>query len=232
VSRPGALRLVDDFRILIADDYGPAVKSSLESGDYERLERRFVGLFVRPGDRVLELGTAVGVVAMSAAAVVGAENVRTFDANPEIIADAKANFARNGLGGVDARHGLMVNRACYAPGRVVNFGLAREFWASHQTSHMGGGIERIVSAPVFCLEDEIAAFGANVLICDIEGGEVDLLSDADLSGLRLIILDTHYWAQGEEAIDEMVRRLILAGFSPHLLESRHGVLALRRAPTA
>jgi len=67
-----------------------------------------------------------------------------------------------------------------------------------------------------------------VLVCDIEGGEVELLMGADLSALRLIILETHYWAQGETATDAMVRELILSGFSIHLEASGWNVLALRR----
>jgi len=39
--------------------------------------------------------------------------------------------------------------------------------------------------PVFCLEDEIEAHRANVLICDIEGGEVDLRMQSDLAGIHL-----------------------------------------------
>jgi hypothetical protein len=87
---------------------------------------------------------------------------------------------------------------------------------------------KTVRIPVFCLELEIAAHKANVLICDIEGGEVELLADADLTGIRLIIMETHYWAAGEAATDAMIRNLILQGFSFHLGVSGHHVSVLRR----
>jgi hypothetical protein len=54
------------------------------------------------------------------------------------------------------------------------------------------------------------------------------LSQADLSGIRLIIVSANYWTASEAATDEMVAQLIRRGFSLHLSLSRHGVLVLRR----
>ncbi len=88
---------------------------------------------------------------------------------------------------------------------------------------------KVVEAPVYCLEDEIAEFlGANVLLCDIEGGEIDLLIDADLSGIRLLIMETHYWMAGEAATDALVSKLIRDGFAIHLGASGEHVSVFRR----
>ena len=67
-----------------------------------------------------------------------------------------------------------------------------------------------------------------MLICDIEGGEVALLSDADLKGLRLVILETHTWAVGEARTDALIRKLMADGFNLDLDVSGRGVAALRR----
>jgi FkbM family methyltransferase len=227
-GRAGDVVDIDGLSVFVAEDYGRKVKNALRKGGYERIERELAPKFLTPGDRVLELGTAIGVIAMTAARIVGAPNVRTYDANPEMIADAKANFARNGLGDIDARVGLCANRRQFVPGEA-EFGIDVDFWASRATGGNEDGFVRRVSAPRFCLEDEIEAFGANVLICDIEGGEVELLNGADLSALRLLILETHYWAKGEAAIDAMMRELILtSGLALHLEASARGVMALRR----
>lgn len=218
---------VGGFLVGLSDAYGPQVKGALRSGGYEKRERDLVARFVLPVDRVLELGTGVGVVAMTAAKIVGPQNVVTYDANPEIVADAKANFARNGMEGIDARVGLMANRRHFAPGEV-KFGVDGEFWASRQADAQEDKFARVIAAPLVCLEDVIAAHRANVLICDIEGGEVDLLTEADLTGVRLIVLETHYWAKGETATDAMVRALILSGFSIHLQTAAWSAMALRR----
>jgi release factor glutamine methyltransferase len=59
---------------------------------------------VRPGDRVLDMGTGCGVNAILAAATAAA--VVAVDVNPHAVAAARANAARNGVADrVDVRHG-------------------------------------------------------------------------------------------------------------------------------
>jgi hypothetical protein len=97
----------------------------------------------------------------------------------------------------------------------------------HASEH-DESILKKVQVPVFCLEDEIEAHRANVLICDIEGGEVDLLMQSDLTGIRKIIIETHYGFVGESETEEMMRKLISDGFSIHLGLSGQNVTTLRR----
>jgi len=115
------------------------------------------------------------------------------------------------------------------PGESANFYIDRAYWASRLDASLNTpGIIKTVQIPVVCLEDEIKSHAANVLICDIEGGETDLLMRADLSGIRLIIMETHYWAVGEAATDAMIRKLILEGFALHLGHSGDHIVVLRR----
>jgi hypothetical protein len=111
----------------------------------------------------------------------------------------------------------------------MRFCINREFWASRLNAPAGDrDVVKTVQVPIFCLEDVIQNHRATVLISDIEGAEVDLFGHADLSGIRLIIMETHYWAVGEVATDEMVRQLIMSGFSIHLGVSHTSYLVFRR----
>ncbi len=230
-GRHGHFSQIGGFRVFVDEDnYGASVQRALDSGRYEDRERKLASEFLRPGDRVIEAGTAVGVVSMTAASIVGPNNVVTFDANPDIVADARDNFYRNGLEGIRSNVGVLACRRNFKENSHVDFYIAKEFWASHL--HANGGSQNIiktVKVPVACLEHEIASHNANVLICDIEGGEVDLLTEADLSGIRLIIMETHYWAVGEAATDAMIRNLILQGLSFHLAASGGQISVLRRS---
>ena len=209
--------------------YGEGICASIDEGYYEGRECGLVETYVKPGDRVLEIGTAIGVVTMSAARIVGAENISTFDANPDIVADAKQNFARNGLAGIDAQVGVLKNRRTYRPGESAKFYVAEAFWSSRlNASPSAKGIVKTVDVPVFCLEEELRRRNANVMIVDIEGGEADLMSQADLSQVRLIIMETHYWSVGIRRIDAMISGLIGAGFSIDLVASKDQVVVLRR----
>jgi FkbM family methyltransferase len=230
-GRIGYMTDVGGFTVFVdTDRYIPGIVSALDSGDYEGRERQLVTELVLPGDRVIEIGTAIGVVTMTAALIVGADNILTFDANPHIVADARENFRRNRLSGINSSIGALKHRQAIArQGESTAFHIANAFWASRlDASPSDPEIVETVQVPVFCLEDEIKFHQADVLICDIEGGETELLTRADLSGIRKIIMETHYWSAGEAATDAMIRKLILDGFAIHLGHSGQHVIFLRR----
>ncbi len=230
-GRSGEMVPFGGFQVFVDTvNYDPVIVKALRERSYEANEFRLVQKWLRPGDRVLEGGTAIGVISMCAASIVGAENVKTFDANPAIVADAKANFANNGLGAIKARAGILKNRQhISAPHEQVDFYISTEFWRSRLNAAADStDILSKISVPVFCLEDEIAGHKANVLICDIEGGEYDLFDGADLSGIRLIIVETHDWLIGLPAVDALVRNIILAGFAIDVRDSGSNVAVFRR----
>jgi FkbM family methyltransferase len=229
-GRSGRLAQLGEFSVFVDEDrYAPEIRDAIDQGYYERRERELVRAFVRPDDRVLELGAGIGVVAMTAASIVGENHVISFDANPEILADARDNFKRNGFAEIETRSGLMRNRRAFERNSFAAFYIDAVYWTSRlDASATTPGIVKVVEAPVYCLEDEIAAARANVLLCDIEGGEIDLLTDADLSGIRLLILETHDWMVGETATDALVNKLIREGFAIRLGASGEHVFAFQR----
>ena len=209
--------------------YSPKMLNAIQSDFYEVRERNLVRNLVRPGDRVLEIGTAIGAVAMTAAAIVGGENVLTFDANPAMVEDARKNFLWNGLAAIKAQNGVLTNRNGFVAGKRASFGISADFWASRLgATSAEPDIVEVREIPISCLEDEVRAHGANVLICDIEGGEVPLLTNADLSSFRLLIVETHAWLAGEAATDAMVRALVLSGFNVDLVNTGQQMLVMRR----
>jgi FkbM family methyltransferase len=230
-GRNGRLIEVDEFTVFVDyDNYAPEIVATLESGLYEGRERWLVKEVLERDDKVIEAGTAIGLVAMTAASIVGGANVATFDANPEIVADAQRNFNRNSLKAIKSNWGILKNRQSFlGKGETVDFYIAKHFWASrlHATEDDASIVKKVL-VPVFCLEEEIEVHRANVLICDIEGGEVDLLMHSDLRGIKKIIIETHYGWVGERETDEMMRKLVLDGFSIHLGLSGQQVFTLRR----
>ena len=213
-----------------ADRYSPLLVRYLNDDDYETRERALVRDLLRSDDRVLEIGTAIGVVAMTAARIAGPANVVTFEANPEIAADARRNFSHNDLGSIRSHVGVLQNRARFATSPAArDFFISRDFWASRLFAGADDtDIIETIRVPTICLEDEIARHRATVIICDIEGGEVELFTDADLSGIRLLIIEVHHWAVGQEATDAMIRSLVLRGFNVDLYYSGGGMAVLRR----
>lgn len=216
---------IGDFRIHIKPEYDKKISDLLVAGTYEGGERNALPKALVRGDRVIEVGSAIGVVTMTAAKLIGQENILAFEANAHLIEDAKQNFALNELN-IRVENAVLKNRVCWAgEGTSVDFHINKEYWAS-SLSKNSGTIET-VCVPTKCFENEARKFGANVLICDIEGGEVELLELADLSGFNKLFLEFHYWA-GREAANRLVRRLILDGFTIDLDNSYRNIVAFHR----
>jgi FkbM family methyltransferase len=232
-GRRGRVIEIGGFAVFVDEEnYAKSVITPLERGEYEGTERYLVGQLVTHVDRVIDMGTGIGLVSMTAARIAGAESVSTFDGNPDIVGDARDNFQRNGLQDIRSHVGILRNRQSITdPHEMMTFHINREFWASRlSASTADRDVVKTVQIPILCLEDVIKEHRATVLICDIEGAEVDLLSHADLAGIRLVIMETHYRAAGEVATDELVRQLIMSGFSIHLGVSHNHFLVLRRRP--
>src|SRR5579863_6752591 len=223
-GRRGETMRVGGFDLFVDDSYAPPIRDALRVGSYEDRERLAACRMLRPGDRVIEAGSAIGLVALTAAAIVGPENVATYDANPAMTADAAANFARNGVT-IAAYSGALVPRRHFVEGGRLAFRVSPHFWASQLVEQ---DAPDTISVPSLCFEAERERHDANVLICDIEGGEIALLSEAELGGLRLVILETHVWAVGQARTDALIRRLVLDGFAVDLDVSAHGVAVFRR----
>jgi FkbM family methyltransferase len=230
-GRAGHVVEIGGFAIFIdREKYDQTIAWFLDLGWYEKRERDLAQQLIQPTDRVIEAGTGLGLVSMTAASIAGAENVLTFEAHPSILQDARENFARNGLALIKSCWGVLKGwQNIDQPNEQADFYIDKAFWTSRSgASSVESGIIQAIKVPVFCLEDQIRIHKANVLICDIEGGEAELLSMADLSGIRMIIVETHYHFASELAIDAMVRKLVLDNFRINLALSASHLIILHR----
>jgi len=216
-------------RVIVDEQaYDPNIVQSLRARGYESGERSVLPKLLSSQDRVLEVGSALGCVSMVAAKIVGAENILTFEANPLMVAAAERNFELNALP-ISIRNGVLQNRICWdGPGQSTQFHIHREFWASSLVKSKN--TVKSIEVPTYCFEEEVSNWRANVLICDIEGGEIDLLSYADLTAFNKILLEIHYWA-GREGINKLIRKLIMDGFSVNFDLSFRSIVCLHRGLT-
>ena len=200
----------------------PPIRQGLEKGWYERDEVEIARSRLVPGDRVVELGAGLGVTALVAARIVGAENVRAFEANPGLIAVERANGALNGLP-VRFENRVLMSRASLPSQGTVPFLVAEEFWASELRDGPGS-----IAVPAGALEDVLAEFGANTLIMDIEGAEIDIIENVDLSAINKFIFEIHYENQGIERTDAAIEKLQRSGCRVDYKMCSRGVVYLER----
>jgi Methyltransferase FkbM domain len=86
----------------------------------------------------------------------------------------------------------------------------------------------VVAVPTRCLEDLIRDNRINVLICDIEGAEIDLLMKADISRISTIMFETHHNLVTKEATDRLIERLINCGLRIDPLAPGDPIVVMRR----
>lgn len=214
----------DGFDVGVDLDRWPAkILRALLRRHYEKHELRLVARLLKPGDRVLELGSAIGVVALAAARVVAPEHIICFDANPDMVAQAHDNFARNGQP-ISVASAVMV-AGQEAPAEVT-FYRTPYFLSSSLTPQHADATPIVVATR--SLAQAIADINANVLIVDIEGGEFDLLGAADLSGIHRLILELHVSMADVAACMELIAKLEHQGLSLNMNLTAHNVFVFQR----
>jgi FkbM family methyltransferase len=165
------------------------ILGQLQSGEYERPEIYGLSTVVRPGDRVLELGAGLGIISALAGRAAGQSGqVLSYEANPALIADTQAFFAANGVANVTMVNAVLVKEPDPKPRQ---FHLAGSFAESSLLGVEGRGSRGKVTVRAECMSQVLTDYKPDVLICDIEGAEVDLFPAFPTSTLRAAVIELH-----------------------------------------
>ena len=198
---------IDGLRLIAyRQDIPKHVSQMLVRGDYELPERRAVAQLLRTTDRVLEIGSCVGVIALTAARIVGANNVLTFEPNPAAATIARENFALNALP-IE-----LVNAAVGVDDGTLNLRIASDSWLGASGRRQFDG--RTLATPMRSISKVVAEFKPSVLVIDTEGMEEELLPACSLSGVRALVVEVHPDVIGTEGVARLGHHLRRSGFTP------------------
>ncbi len=170
----------------------PKIERPMRNNRYEGGECAALRQYLRPGDRVLELGAGIGLLSTVAATTNGVEAVTTVEANPELIPVIKATHDLNDARNVTVLNGVVSNGAS----GNLDFFLRPDFWASSMEPD-SRAYKKVVSVPAHDIHTLIDERSPTVIVCDIEGAELGLFDDADLSCVRVMILEFHPKVYGD-----------------------------------
>jgi hypothetical protein len=195
----------------VAEIITPKIEKAMRNNRYESEESQMLLSLLQSGDRVLELGGGVGLCSAIASSVEGVELVVTVEANPILIPMILETHRLNDITGVEVKN-TVVSIGAKGPS---DFYIRRDFWASSMEpeSRTYEEIKQIPSADFNLLMTEVKP---TVLLCDIEGGELDIFTNPalDLTGLRLLILEFHGKVYGEEGMARLTGTLAAHGMRP------------------
>ena len=214
----------DGFEVAVDLDRWPAkILRALLRRHYEKHELRLVSRLLSSQDRVIELGSAIGVVALAASRTVPPEQIFCFDANPEMVATATANFEHAGK--TISAHNAVMMAGTSAP-ETVTFYKTPYFLSSSLSPDTVGA--RPVEVKTLQLGSIISEQAANVLIVDIEGGEFDLLGATDLSAVETLVLEIHVSTAGVDACLTLISDLQRQGLALDADLTGHNVFVFTR----
>lgn len=165
---------------------------------------------IHPGDHVLELGAGLGLVGAIAAKNGNPAKVLAFEANPNLIEHINALYALNGLSNrIEVRNEVLIS-APDAP-ETMPFHIRNSYLGSSLIDTDRRATTR-VDVPTADYAKIHSNFEPDVLLMDIEGGELEFLRHASLNGVRAIVIEFHPEAYGIEGMRECKSILKRAGF--------------------
>ena len=166
---------------------------------------------VRAGDKVLELGAGIGIVGAVVAHNAKPAQVLSFEANPQLIPHINALYAFNGLADrIEVRNEVLIS-APDAP-ETIPFHVRNSYLGSSLIDTEARATTR-VDVPTASYAKVHRDFAPDVLLMDIEGGELDFLRHASLDGIRAIVIEFHPEAYGKDGMMECKSILERAGFA-------------------
>ena len=188
----------------------PSRIERINAAQYEGQEIAGALAVLRPGDRVLELGAGLGLVGAIAAGSGKPARVVSFEANPDLIPHIRALYALNGLQDrIEVRNEVLIS-APEAPD-TVTFHLRNSYLGSSLID-TDSRATRPVEVPTARYGALLAELSPTVMLIDIEGGELDFLRHATLTGVRAIVIEFHPDAYGIEGMRACKALLEKAGF--------------------
>lgn len=189
------------------DDVSPTIWQALANGRYEAKEARWIHRAVRNNDRVLELGTGIGIITSVMAKIPGVR-VWAFEANPTTAVLAQRVLDANDIRNVAFSQGILTA----GEPSTFQFYVRTDLWMSSMDENQGP-YEHVIDLVSINVDEFLINNNINVLVMDIEGAEKDLLEQADLPGVERIFLELHDHLYGLEGVLRITQALTEKGFA-------------------
>ena len=196
------------------------IRSQMLRGVYETPKRMVAEALLQPGDRVLELGAGLGLVTITAARIVGAANVVSYEAAPDTFAMLAANLRANHLS-VDLR-----NRAIGTQDGTLTFYVNSDIISSAADATRGS---RALEVPCDAAARTFAETKPDVMIMDIEGAEAQVIPTCPLGTLRAVMIQVHQDIVSDVAASAIMTQMIEAGLMYQIDLSFGNIWVFRRA---
>ena len=201
----GSVVAIDGISMRIDPRMSPMNVRKLAEGRHTQHERELLAGALHEGDRVLELGGGIGMVAIECARRIGSEAVTSYEANPELESLIRENYSLNGVS-----PDLRIAMVGEAEGSR-SFHVSAKF--SQSSIYDVGQADHAVEVPVHDFARVMAELRPTALVVDIQGAERELFRWGRFDGVRLILVEMHPHIVGLAGMLAIRRRLRAEGFT-------------------
>jgi FkbM family methyltransferase len=201
------------------------VKKGIETGSYEFSEATAALKYLVEEDRVLELGGGLGFMS-TVTRFCKLDSYTVIEADPRLIPIIKETHKINSVENVVVENCIATSCPDSLKKGYCMLQLGFQFWGSTiKNRKYNGEFVKISAIP---LADFLENLKPTALIIDIEGGEIDLFINIDISTVNLIIMEVHPDVIGNDGILSIINELSDQGLSVVEKLHRDVVLIFKR----
>ncbi|CTQ55428.1 methyltransferase, FkbM family [Roseibium album] len=201
--QPGTI-VIDDIKVTAELDYIPfGIRKQLYQKNYEKGELTLVRRALRPDDRVLEVGAGIGFISLACAKICGPENVLSYEPNPAMKRVIEKNYALNGL------IPNLRNKVLSVEAGEVEFYFSDNVLSSSLIDRKHGDATKVQADAI---SEVVNEYDPTAIVMDVEGAEIELLRNCNLSNISKIMIEMHPHIVGMEQIEALSQYLIDNGF--------------------
>lgn len=199
---------INNVTIPLKAGWGFTVKDHIIRGDYETGELTIISKTISVNDRILEIGSGLGFLAIYCSKQVGEKNVISFEANPYLEPYHNKIFKINNI------FPVIIYKAVSLNNNPISLNIdTKKFWSTSILPFKSKDIKKVTVDSVN-INDIIKLYAPTYLIVDIEGFEIELLPEiTDFLTIQKLQLEIHPNVTGNEQIINLKNHLIHKGFS-------------------
>lgn len=207
-NKPEVVELSGVIIPIDEDTFSSKIINAIRSGGYEKQEASRLPVIIKEGDRVLEIGAGIGYISSLVARDPRVSTIRVYEANPKLIPIILNVHKINNIDNVEVFNGVLTNNNLNSKSK---FYLRKDFWASSLEKDPWE-YETTIDVPNVGFAYEIETFQPTLIICDIEGGELNLFTNRDLGSVERVYMEVHQEVLGGHGMKRLFDAMSEKGF--------------------
>jgi FkbM family methyltransferase len=188
------------------------VKEKITLGHYEVKEAKMAASIMVENEIVLELGAGVGLISTIVGKTGKAREIHCFEADQRLLPLIHETHVINQVAGVSLYNEAITSDPESLKRGYIEFHLREAFWGSSTNGAVGKEVKEAVRVKTRKFSDIVQLIRPTIIIADIEGAEMGLFANVDMSSVKTVLVEVHPHIIGPNGMRGVFDDLHRAGF--------------------